>query len=289
MQIRPLAAAAALALLALSSSAQIKLGMELKPVLALEYENLMSRLTLLNNTGDELSFATNGNCRIRYVVRDHAGAPVTRRVPDALAFHDVTVAPSMMLVLTNRLNDLYALNQAGSYTVEVEVEWGGLSFSPPRKYLDVVPGITIAEMESGVPGGRGVRHFLLKVLNRDRQDRLFLRMDDPVGEVCYGVFDLGRHVRMEAPTLRMDGSGFLHILHQSGPYEHTYCVVSSDGHLDRREVYSGEYKVVRLKTLNDGSVEVNESVSGELPPPRPPDSLSNLPIGWKDRRPSPKE
>jgi hypothetical protein len=40
MQIRPLAAAAALALLALSSSAQIKLGMELKPVLALEFENL---------------------------------------------------------------------------------------------------------------------------------------------------------------------------------------------------------------------------------------------------------
>ena len=264
------------------AAAQIRLSLEVDPAVALQYELLQARLTILNNTGDPLTLSTNGNCRIRYVIRDQSGVPVSRVVPDAMAWHDVEIAPSLSAVVTNRLNELYHLGEPGSFVVEAEIEWNGLSFSPQRKYLDIVPGITIAELQAGVPGGRGTRSYMLRSLNRNRQDRLFLRIDDPAGGLCYGVFDLGRHLRMEKPTLRVDGSGFLHILHQSGPYEHTYSVFTPNGDLDRHEVYSGEYKVVRLKTLTDGTVEVHEGASGELPPPRMPDTISSAPRKRKE-------
>ncbi len=262
--------------------AQIRLGLSVDPVTAMQFEPITARLTVLNNTGDLLTLNSNGNARLRYIIRDSHGLPVRRVVPDALAFHEVEIAPSLSAVLTNRLNNLYQLAQPGSYTVEVELEWGGLAFSPERRFVEVVPGITIQEMDAGIPGGQGTRRYMLKVLNRDRQDHLFLRVDDLASGLCYGVSDLGRHIRMEPPSMRVDGSGYLHVLHQSGPYEYSYSVFSPSGRLDRQAVHGGEYTIVRLKTLNDGSVEVNES-AGARPPLRPPDSIIAPPAGRRDR------
>jgi hypothetical protein len=285
---------AALACVAISSlpwvaAGQIRLGLTVVPSPALHHEWTFARLNILNETGDPLQLSTNGNARVRYVLRNHRGQLASRWQGDGEVYHDShVIPPSLMGSVTNRLNDIYRLD-SGSYSVEAEVEWGGLTFTSEKRYLEVVPGVTIAELKTGLPGGRGTRHFALKLLNRDRQDHLFLRIEDTAADRCMGVLDLGRHVRMEPPNMRVDGSGYLHILHQSGPFNHVYTVVSPDGELDRSSAHGGEYKAVRLKTLSDGTVEVSESASGELPPVPPADMIPNLPIGWKDRRPPAKD
>jgi hypothetical protein len=278
-----------LSLLPWIASGQIRLGLSVAPSPALHHERATARLNILNEAGDPLDFGTNGNARLRYVVRDHRGQLAIRWQGDGEVSHEpLVIRPSLMGTVTNLLNDSYRLDP-GSYAVEAEVEWGGLIFTSEKRYLEVVPGVTIAELKTGLPGGRWTRHFALKVLSRDRQDHIFLRIEDASADRCLGVLDLGRHVRMEPPTMRVDGSGYLHILHQSGPFNHVYSVISPNGDLDRCSAHGGEYKAVRLKTLNDGSVEISESASGELPPVPPADLIPNLPIGWKDRRPSSKD
>lgn len=271
-------------LLPIAGFAQIRLGLAVQPSPALDHERVMARLNILNNTGDPLELGSNGNAQVRFVLKDHRGMPALRWQGDGEVWPATTIPVTLMGTVTNRLNTLYRLDP-GSYSVEAEIRWGTLVFSSEKKYLEVVPGVVIAELKAGLPGGRGTRHFTLRVLNRDRQDHLFLRADDPVRSVCLGVIDLGRVVRMEEPAMRMDGSGYLHVLHQSGPYDHIYSVLSPDGDLDRSSSYSGEYKVVRLKTMQDGTVELNESASGDLPPVRAPDTIAQLPLGWKDRHP----
>ena len=131
-----------------------------------------------------------------------------------------------------------------------------MEVSPP--FLDVLPGLEIARLSAGVPAEPdATRLYTLRTLNRDRVEVMFLRIDDDDRGVCYGVFELGRIVRLYEPKLQVDETGNVHILHQSGPWQFTHSVFTPRGEPVLQEVYSGEGSAIGLKRGEGGQLAVD--------------------------------
>lgn len=258
------------------AAAQIRLGVELAPSPALQHERVEARLNILNEAGMPLTFNEKGNARVRWVLHTSRGdtAPRWAGLSDQ-TFHELALDPAKLGTVTNVLNGIYRL-APGSYTLEACVEWKDLTFSAKRIFLEVIPGIPVAEIRAGAPSG-GDRIFALRALNRDGGDRLFLRVEDPSRDEILGVFDLGRLVKMEKPSTRVDGSGQLHVLHQSSPFDYTYSVISPDARLQQTSQHDGQNRVIRLKSLQDGRIELHQGRPIELQYPDQPESLINPP------------
>jgi hypothetical protein len=123
----------------------------------------------------------------------------------------------------------------------------------------VVPGVEVASLTATT--ATGWRKYNLAVLNRDKHDRLFLRIDD--ANLCYGVFDLGRLVRMKAPELKLDSTGLLHVLHQSAPQQFTYSTFTASGRQIDHQILGSKETTVQMVSDSEGGVKVEE-VEAEL-------------------------
>jgi hypothetical protein len=246
---------AALLLLALTAaaSAQVQLGLRVRPDVALQYEPVDVEFTIRNNVGEPLDSSSDGNCRIDFLVRGQAGIPAPR-VKTAKAPAPVLVPPAQMLTFRDTLAGRYDLSACGAYTVQMRVELGDYAFTSEKQYVDVVPGIEVGSLSAMVPGGS--RQYRLLLVNREKHDRLFLRIDD--AKLCYGVFDLGRIVRMTPPEIRADGAGLVHVLHQSSPQQFTYSTYNSQGERKEQRQVGGSTVRVALATDGSGAVALEE-------------------------------
>jgi hypothetical protein len=105
------------------------------------------------------------------------------------------------------------------------------------------------------PGG-GRFTYQLRSLARDREDHLFLRVDDDANSLCYGVFDLGSVLRVVDPVMRSDGRGRVHVLHQSAPTRFTHSVFEPDGQPVSSQFWTGRSSGVALQLTEDGDIIV---------------------------------
>lgn len=246
-------AALILLCLAASASAQVRLGFKITPEVALQYEKVTAEITIQNNAGQTLDSSSNGNCRVFYSVRKRDGSYV-KETPDQPPLA-LLVPPARTLTFADTFTRRHDVGPQGAYTIQVRVEWGDVVFSSESRYLDVVPGTEVDRLAAQTP--MGDRQFSLRMLNRDRNDRLFLRVDDD--RYCYGVVDLGRFVRLGKPEMRVDAQGLLHVLHPSGPHQYAYSVFTPDGQRIRQESYGDTTSRAAMTTGPDGQVRVDLS------------------------------
>jgi hypothetical protein len=137
------------------------------------------------------------------------------------------------------------------------VEWGGKVFISPKLFLDVLPGLEISKLVAGIPEDpNAVRSYTLRTLNRDRNEVVFLRINDDDRDMCYGVFELGAIVRLFKPKLQTDEVGNIHVLHQSGPWQFTHSIVTPNGDPVLQEVYSADGSTIELKRAEGGQIVV---------------------------------
>jgi hypothetical protein len=236
-------------------SAQFTVGCAVNPELAAQYEAVMGVITLHNNTGQEIElFTSNATCDVAFEVRDQENVVLAGKSDHYLS-NPVRLAPTASLVITNNLLNIFDLGKAGSYKVYGRAAWNGKAFISERAFLDIVPGMELQRAESGLPGG-GSRVYTLRTLNRERFDRLLIRIDDEAGGVCYGVYDLGRWVHTENPALKVDAGGNVHVLFQSGPVQYVHRVFSPDGVLIEDKGFSQQGSNIRLETTEGGEVKV---------------------------------
>lgn len=215
---------------ALPAQAQIIVEGRLDYAAALQYESIPVRLTIVNNSGEPLTFGgTAANAELGFDVEQVPGAFIKPT--------GVPLLPEPLLIeaqgtvnRTINLEPAYDLRPTGPYTIRARVEWGDKVFLSPKMFLDVLPGLAIGKLTAGIPGRPGeMRTYTLRTMSRRRIEHLFLRIDDDDQGKCYGVVNLGPVVRRYEPKLQVDGNGNIHVLFQSGPERFTHSVISPDG------------------------------------------------------------
>ena len=245
----------ALAVWATTAPAQVNLKLRLAHDTVLHMEPVVASLTIENGTEEELVIGeTNGNTRLFFDIEVNPGTPVAR-TEAPLFRRPAVVPPFKSATLEFNLLPLYQIRTAGAYSVRARVHGpAGLSTSS-REFLDVVPGMAVANMVK--PGPGDTRYlYQLRTIARDREEHLFLRVDDEANHLCHGVFDLGSMLRVLDPVMRRDGHGRVHVLHQSSPTRFTHSVFEADGEPVSSTFWSGRPAEVALQMTEDGDIVV---------------------------------
>ncbi len=252
--ILPLAALAALAV-AGSAAAQAEIRLRLTHPVVLHMESILATVTIENGTSEEFAVGeTNGNCRLRFDIESEPGRLIPRT--DVPMFRRLAVIPPFKsATLEFDLMRLYQIRTPGAYSVSARLHGPAGMLVSGRQFLDVVPGLEVLRTTQTAPDGRRFT-YQLRTLGRDRQEHLFLRVDEEAAQLCHGVFDLGPQVRLLTPLLRFDRLGRVHVLHQSAPARFTHSVFEADGSPVQTVFWTSTPAEIQLRRTEDGDIVV---------------------------------
>ena len=167
------------------------------------------------------------------------------------------------------LLDGYRIVRGQSYTVTPALEFAGMRFFGPRLTLEVQPGIELLKRDYGLSAAGTARTVSLRLINRDRSDRIFFRIDDPSTGYCLGVYELGRVIRFFVPRMEQDRDGLFHVLHQSAPDRFVHSTFDYDGRPQGVKFFSAEVGSIRLVRDESGGVSVVGGSPFEADPDNP--------------------
>ncbi len=256
------------------AAAQIDMRCRLENSRTVLFEPAILNLNIINNTGNTLDFSgAIPNAHLAFDIERSPGVTVPPTGKPLFA-QGIVIKPGDTFTGKVNLQAAYKITDTGPYTITARVEWGGKVFISPKLFLDILPGLEIARLSAGIPGEPdAARIYTLRTLNRDRVEVMFLRIDDDDRGMCYGVYELGRIVRLYEPKLQVDEAGNIHVLHQSGPWQFTHSAFSPSGEPLVQEVYSGEGAAMGLKRGDGGQLAVE---GGQLYVPGEEEDMEDL-------------
>ncbi len=126
-----------------------------------------------------------------------------------------------------RLSDEHDFTTIGGYLVQAEVHLRGLRFESHPQHMDVVTGLPLTSASRMSPFREGTMiNYRLNYLARGQSEHLFLSVDESPAGINYGVFHLGRLVRVFNPVLEVTSDGNVTVVHQSGPGQYTRSLLT---------------------------------------------------------------
>ena len=266
---------------AAAASAQVELTWSLAHHRTVLMEPVRATVTIANRTGQTLDLSARGNARLSFDAEDQPSSPVAKSGNPLLA-QPVIIPNGETRAVDVNLLDAYRLVKGQTYMLTPVLEFAGLRFFGPRLSLEIQPGIELARRDTGLPAAGNARTATLRLLNRDRTDRLFFRLDDSSTGYCLGVYDLGRVIRFFVPRLEQDAAGAFHVLHQTGPDRFAHSVFDADGTPLGTTFYGATVGGIRLAPNDVGEFEVQGGtpyvedpenpgtlIGPELPPSHP--------------------
>ena len=224
------------------AGAQLTVTCRLEHDRVLQFEPIWATITVRNATGIPLRIRGEGTeaapdpgeepveeAVLEIGVESSPRDPLARRARPLLD-EPVTIAPRQSASIVIDLVPLFVFRRQGPYTVEARLRWDDEVFIASRRFVDVLPGMVVSSYRAVLADPPGERRALsLRTLTRDRMEYLFLRIDDERADVCLGVFNLGTITRIFPPTLLVDASDRVHVLHQSAPARFTHSIIHADG------------------------------------------------------------
>lgn len=237
---------------------QMELVFKLDHAELLELEPIPAVVTLSNQSTQPLRGGT--DFLLSFDVQGEQGVQIKAR-PGKKPWVPQELAPGKSLTFTNDLSYLYKIDASGPYTVAARLQLSKRALVSDKVFLDVMPGAELVSTDGVAPDGSS-RHYSLRQLSRAQRNRLFLRVDDPDGSLCYGVIDLGRFVPLKSPILRVDKQGLVHVLHLTAPTHFIHSVFSPNGELVAQQSHDGDASSVRLEADAESGFRVKgEGVS----------------------------
>lgn len=219
----------------------------------LRFEPVLAGVTIRNNSAMQIQPGGSGGYSLQFDVRDSDGHPVSaieKHPPLALV-----LAPGSETTVTNDLFRCVRLADFEQGNVIARVDYAGQSFLSAKIYFDIRNGSEIARLQVA-SGSKQLTHTL-RTLNRRGHEHLFLRVDEESGGWTYGATDLGYNLQLTPPTFLLGATSTVHILQRSGPREYKYHVADANGTLTRAEVFSGDYRTVKMYANSKGEIVVN--------------------------------
>ena len=250
------------------ASAQIELSWALAHNRTVLMEPVRATVRIANHSGRTLDLTPRGNARLTFDVEDQP----TSTVPDTgqpLLGSPVLIPAGETREIDVNLLAAYRIVKGQSYMLTPQLEFDGLRFAGPRLSLEVQPGIELLLRDYGVRSSGDARQVSLRLIHRDRSDRLFFRIDNSSTGYCLGVYDLGRVIRFFTPRLEQDADGAFHALHQEGPDRFAHATFSYDGAPLGVVFYSGQVGRIQLARTEQGGVEVRGGTPYVLDPATP--------------------
>lgn len=276
----------AFALCAGVAEAQMSVELRVPSSMFLEMEPAVVTVTIRNQSGDAFTLGGTNTVNQLHLDIERGSGEIVRPTGEKLIPNEMTIPSRGYRQLQINMCEFYQLTRSGPHAVTARLNAGEERFVSDRYLFDVVPGFEIRRIEArtrGTPPRTMV--LLLKSLVRDREERLFLRIDEPKAELCHGVYNLGTVGRVYEPQMAIDAENRVHVLHQSAPQRFTHSVFELTGAPVSTAYYGGLISDARLVSDEDGFVEVQGVVPYEGDPYAAP--LRAQPQVWQAPAPPP--
>jgi len=272
--------------LARSQGVAVSAELSLEQNQLLPDEKMHLKLSIRNRSGQDLKLGTESDW-ISFTVLGEKNVVVRQLGADHVFIEGATNVPAGMSATREfNLTPYFDFRQPGSYTVRARIkipQWGQEILVPPVAFT-IIKGTRLGNLpdtdtEVGVPFLHGepgrppeVRRYFLERTDATAGMRLYVRLTDGTGAQTLRLVPIGPYFSYSQPDVKLDSFNDLHVLHQTGGKEFTYCVIDTLGQILERQTY--QYIDRRPALLKDASGGVHvaggERVisAGDLPPPQ---------------------
>lgn len=220
------------------------------------YESAPVVVTVVNHSGQAMNFGAGGNAVLSFDIEDAAHVRIGATGRPVVTQTNAIVLDEGTLALEVDLFSAYRLVRSQQYRVIPRIEFGGTTFLGKARDMEIQPGMEVMRRDYGMPDSGEGRTVLLRLLHREREARLFFRLDSRDG-YCLVAQDLGSFLRVVPPSLERDGGGRFHVLHQATPKQFAHTVFRADGRRESVTYYQGEPSVMKMTRGGDGVVVVS--------------------------------
>jgi hypothetical protein len=258
---------AAIGLMAIPAwvAAQVAITLTLPSTKALLYEDVIVTVVLQNNSGQMLTMdSTRGPVRFWLDVEGDGGRIIPRR-DDAPLVSAVEIMPGEAHTFRFNVPRLFAMRSPGLYKIRAGVEMNGTHYVSPEMTLEVATGFEFQRLTAGVPGDEhAMRTYILSYLQRDGVENVYLRIED-ANRTVYGLFNLGRIVRVRPAEIMVDEAGNVHVLFQTMGMGFVHTAFTPFGVQLFAKTYMGIRGQASLVQQPNGRITVPEGIEATPP------------------------
>lgn len=198
------------------SSGQIAIDLKIPSSKVLLYEPVKASVVIRNSSGQMLSFDSDRvMTQLRFDIEMGNGT-VIRRLNAVPLMSGVRIMTGETRSFEFNVSKFYDIRKLGQYTIQAVITCNSVDYASQCRHFEVVEGCELLRARAGIPGDEGaVRTYIVEYLQRGRGEDLYLRIKDERENAIYGVFNLGRIVRVRMPELKVDEAGNVHVLFQT--------------------------------------------------------------------------
>lgn len=258
---------AAIGLMAIPAwvAAQIAISLTLPSAKALLYEDVVATVVIQNNSGQMLTVDSNrGPVRFWLDIERDEGRIVPRRDKAALV-SDVAIMPGEARVLGFNVARLYAIRNQGLYKIRAGMEMNGIQYTSPETKLEIDNGFEFQRLTAGVPGeAYATRTYILLYFQSEGVENIYLCIED-ADKTVYGMFNLGRVIRVRPPEIKADEAGNVHVLFQTMGMGFVHAAFTPFGVQLFAKTYTGIRGRASLVQQPNGQITVPEGIETVSP------------------------
>ena len=211
------------------AQAQVQVGLHMKHRTFVQFEPVVAFVTVRNDSDKVFVIDTERMVKagLRFVV-ENGRRDTMPRGDDRPLVTKLELYPEESRRIMRDVSRWYNMTVMGPYFVSAVVDWNGRTYRSPKVAIDVVRGLEITSTRKSLYGYPDeARIYSLCYPARERQETLFLRVDDERTGYTLGVFQLGPVIRVYQPSVAVDRLGSVTVLHQSSRNRFTRSVFES--------------------------------------------------------------
>lgn len=271
-----------------NAQAQIEIRLSFKRHFYMAYEPVLATVSIRNLAGRDLPLAdAPGIPWFGFQVMRGDSLPVPPLAAD-YKMEPIIIPAGETVERTVNLNSLFPLSEYGTYRIRATVY-----FSPHEKYyqsaaqnIEISEGKVIWQRAVGVPEGqKGAgenRVYSVMEFRQSQYNYLYVRVRDPDTGTIYCNAAIGRLLGVSEPTVELDASNTLHILHVTGPKAYLYTQIGPNGEVIGQETLIAVKSRPQLRRDPSGLIAVRGGV------PQSAETNRELGVGSAENRGIPK-
>lgn len=254
--------------------AQVSITLKLQSAKALLYEDVIAAVVVCNNSGQMLAMdSAHGPVRFFFDVERDDGRLIRRR-EDVAMVKKVEIMPGEAHQFELNIARLYPIRNPGTYKMRAGVEMNGANYISPKATLEVISGFEFQRLTAGVPGEpQAIRTYVLSYYQKEGVENIYLLIEGN-DKAVYGLFNLGRVLRVRPPELKVDEAGNVHVLFQTMGMMFVHTAFTPYGVQLFAKTYTGTRGRAALAQMPNGQIVVSGGT--ETPPPLLPEDKAAL-------------
>ncbi len=199
----------------------------------LRFEPAMAVVSIYNDSDNHIVFEDGKDLpenSLRFVIMTRSGRRIEKNAGSSV-IGGLVLYPGDKVERLIDIGNCYDIFTAGNYSARLEVFAGDDVYRSNVVLFDIVTGIELVSEKRGFSGyDQDPKVISLRYWTRGGGEQIFLSVDNPDGSVNYGVFALGRLLRLNKPVLQTERNGTVRVLHQTGYdlYTRTVFRISGD-------------------------------------------------------------